>query len=74
MTSIADARRAVPAADDDVRLSIRFIAQMSPIVFDAPCEIVAHAEVAGEIVRGGRMKVTRLDEVATFALPGGGVD
>ena len=67
VVSVADARRArgALAADSGDRLSIRFIAQMSPMVFSAPCELNAYAELAGEVVHGGRLKVARVEEVAT---------
>ena len=71
VTSIAEALRArgdAPAADSGERLSIRFIAHMSPMVFDAPCELIAYVEVAGEVVPGGRLKVAQLDEVSTAEL------
>ncbi len=70
VASVDEARRtrgAEPAVDPGARLSIRFIAQMSPLVFDAPCELIAYAEVMGEMVHGGRLKVAQLHDAATDA-------
>jgi len=77
VTSIADARRArgnARSAEAGGRLSIRFIAQMSPMVLGEPCELIVHAEVAGEIVRGGQLKVARMNEAAAAAPVGSGAD
>jgi hypothetical protein len=71
VVSVGEARRArgeALATDSGERLSIRFIAQMSPMVFAAPCELNAYAELAGEVVHGGRLKVARVEEVATAEL------
>lgn len=63
--SIEDARRAAmpPREIGGVRyLALRFIAQMSPILLEGPCRLVARAKVDGEIVPGGTLLVERVPE------------
>ena len=45
--------------DEERRLTIRFIAQMAPLQFEAPCRLKARAEVDGETIRGGSLFVER---------------
>lgn len=59
---IADVRKAAPEPsepDDDLRMTIRFIAQMTPLQIQGPCRLKARADVDGQTVKGGSLRVDR---------------
>ena len=61
--SISEARKTaptVPDSDEERRLTIRFIAQMTSLQLDGPCRLKARAEVDGETIKGGSLIVEKI--------------
>lgn len=61
--SIEEARRAAMPPREvggEKYLAIRFIAQVSPLPLDAPCRLIALAEVDGSRLQGGVLVVERM--------------
>lgn len=59
---LADVRKAATEqgeVNEERRLTIRFIAQITPLQLEGPCRLKAKAEIDGETIKGGRLLVER---------------
>jgi len=63
-TSLSALREIKPAPDDgeERRLTIQFIAQVSPLQLAGPCRLKARAVIDGEMIKGGSVSVEQAPE------------